>query len=170
MVDDVGDDCLKKPTNWWASLGGYGIWLPDWNRTGEDKPERREASYHGPACGQTGTSTRQELTVWIHVLTLPIRSRYATDSKSIMDKALKLIDAAKVHEQQQTDGPNGNRSSRPFKKSALLLTISSYLHRSEANIDSNSAKGFTKKCTTSSMTVVVAHAHPESTAGWGHVG
>ena len=86
------------------------------------KPERREATYHGPACGQTGTSTRQELTAWIQVLTLPIRSRYATDSKSMMDKALKLIDAAKVHELQQIDSPYGNRPSRPFKKTWKLQT------------------------------------------------
>ena len=56
----------------------------------------------------------------IQVLTLPINRRYATDSKNMMDKALKLIEAAKVHEQQQIDSPTGNRPSRPFKNTWKL--------------------------------------------------
>ena len=55
---------------------------------------REATTFHGAAMGQTGTSTRQELTAWIRVLAIPCRSLYATDSASMMSKALKLIVAA----------------------------------------------------------------------------
>ena len=55
---------------------------------------REATTYHGAAFGQTGTSTRQELTAWIRVLAIPCRSMYATDSASMLNKALRLIQAA----------------------------------------------------------------------------
>ena len=117
LVDVFGDGSLTNPTRWWAALGGYGIWIPAWNVQGEDRPERREATYHGPAIGQTGSSTRQELTAWITVLTMPIRSRYATDSKSMMDKALQLIEAARKMEEQHARHMNkARRPKNPFRK------------------------------------------------------
>ena len=35
--DDVqvriyGDGSVTSPTKWWASLGGYGVWMPVWNK------------------------------------------------------------------------------------------------------------------------------------------
>ena len=125
MVDVYGDGSLTDPTNWWAALGGYGIWIPAWNQAGGVEPHNEETAFHGPAIGQMGSSTRQELVAWIQVLTMPFRSRYATDSKSMMDKALKLIDAAKKEEQQiQMKQASSNSSSmassqkrkNPFKK------------------------------------------------------
>jgi len=41
-----------------------------------------------------------ELAAWIMVLAKPVRSRYATDSKSMMDKALFLIQQAHIIEQK----------------------------------------------------------------------
>ena len=120
-VNIYGDGSYTTPTLWWAALGGYGIWMPKWPQpnhserhdpTGQEQPAnlepipenddqqgtqtyRETTSYHGPAIGQTGTSTRQELTAWITVLTIPCRSCYATDSASVLNKALRLIEAAR---------------------------------------------------------------------------
>ena len=62
-----------------------------------------DTSYYGAALGQTGTPTRQELTAWLRVLAIPCRSLYATDSASMMSKALKLIEAAKKGTQRKVD-------------------------------------------------------------------
>ena len=35
MVDVYGDGSHTTPTKWWAALGGYGVWVPDWNRNAE---------------------------------------------------------------------------------------------------------------------------------------
>ena len=61
-IDIYGDGSYTTPTKWWAALGGYGVWIPDWNKQGEGKHERSEGNCYGPAIGQTGSSTRQELT------------------------------------------------------------------------------------------------------------
>ena len=76
---------------------------------------RETTSYHGPAIGQTGTSTRQELTAWITVLTIPCRSCYATDSASVFNKALRLIKAAEEKIVEDSMGASIKRGN-PFKK------------------------------------------------------
>ena len=115
-VNVYGDGSLTSPTLWWAALGGYGIWVPKWNDDGrEHSNDREEASYYGPALGQTGTSTRQELTAWIRVLAIRCRSLYATDSASMLRKAKRLIAAA---ERDQKEKEQGNEVIRgnPFGK------------------------------------------------------
>ena len=100
-VDIFGDGSYTSPTVWWAALGGFGIWVPDWNDGTEHSKERETASYHGAALGQTGTSTGQELTAWIRVLAIPCRSMYATDSASMLSKAMKLITAAEKEQRKR---------------------------------------------------------------------
>ena len=39
-VDIYGDGSHTSPTVWWAALGGFGIWVPDWNK-GEEHSEDR---------------------------------------------------------------------------------------------------------------------------------
>ena len=56
-----------------------------------------------------------ELAAWILVLTKPVRSNYATDSKNMMDKALYLIQQAKVIEDKRSRGEKLN-SACPYKK------------------------------------------------------
>ena len=87
-----------------GSAWGYGVWAPSWNRNVEVIEAREERSYSGGAIGQTGSSTRQELTAWILVLSLPMRSKYATDSASMVAKAKKLIEAAKAKEDLVAQG------------------------------------------------------------------
>ena len=65
-----GDGSVTSPTKWWVALGGYGVWMPAWNKQSEDLLHRKETSYHGPAIGQTLTSTRMELMAWIRVLAI----------------------------------------------------------------------------------------------------
>ena len=62
MVPIFGDGSYTTPTKWWAALGGYGVWVPSWNRNAGVIEAREEKSYSGAAIGQTGSSTRQELT------------------------------------------------------------------------------------------------------------
>ena len=31
FVDIYGDGSLTDPTCWWAALGGFGTWMPNWN-------------------------------------------------------------------------------------------------------------------------------------------
>ena len=76
---------------------------------------RQDTTLHGAAIGQTGTSTRQELTAWIRVLAIPCRSCYATDSASMMKKALKLIAAAEWDMEENAKGIKIRRGN-PFKK------------------------------------------------------
>ena len=102
---------------WWAALGGYGVWIPPWHDGQNRVEERSEASYYGPAIGQTGTSTRQELAAWIRVLALPYRSMYATDSASMLGKAKKLLAATKKHHEAAKLGMKlhqGNPFGKPW--------------------------------------------------------
>ena len=95
MVQVYGSGSYTTPTKWWAALGGYGVWVPDWNRNAETIEAREEKNHSGAALGQTGRSTRQELTAWILILSMPMRSIYATGSASMLTKANKLSIAAK---------------------------------------------------------------------------
>ena len=27
-----GDGSYTTPTKWWAAMGGYGVWIPNWNK------------------------------------------------------------------------------------------------------------------------------------------
>ena len=103
-IQTYGDGSYTTPTKWWAALGGYGVWIPDWNKQGEAKQERSESNYYGPAIGQTGSSTRQELMAWIRVLALPYWTMYATGSASMLAKARELIAAAKTLEEKVEEG------------------------------------------------------------------
>ena len=78
--------------------------------------ERMEANLAGPALGQTGSSTRQELTAWILVLSLPLRSMYATDSASMLSKAKTLLIAALRRQEKVERGEKVNGEQSPFKK------------------------------------------------------
>ena len=74
---------------------------------------RADTTYHGAAIGQTGTSTRQELTAWLGVLAIPCRSLYATDSASMLNKALRLIQAAERDLEEEERGEHVKRGN-PF--------------------------------------------------------
>ena len=115
FIDIFGDGSFTTPAKWWAAIGGMGIWIPDWNADGEDLPQRRERNDSAPSIGQTGSSTRMELAAWILVLCKPVRSRYATDSKSMLDKAIYLLKQAETVEEKQRKGEKVN-ASNPFKK------------------------------------------------------
>jgi len=98
-------------------LGGFGIWAPDWNKGEERSEDRETTSYHRAAIGQTGTSTRQELTAWVRVLAIPCRSMYATDSASMLSKALRLIEAAERDPEEEAQGiviKRGNPFGKPW--------------------------------------------------------
>ena len=110
-----GDGSYTTPDKWWAALGGIGIWMPDWNRDGEKNTQREEKNEAAPSIGQTGSSTRMELAAWMLVLRKPVRSVYATDSKSMMDKAIQLLQQAEKVEERQRRGEKAN-SVKPFKK------------------------------------------------------
>ena len=109
-VDIFGDGSHTSPTVWWAALGGFGIWVPDWNDGTEHFKERETTSYHGAALGQTGTSTRQELTAWIRVLAIPCRSIYATDSASMLSKA----EEEQKEKEQGKEVLGGNPFGKPW--------------------------------------------------------
>ena len=115
QVRIYGDGSVTSPTKWWAALGGYGVWMPAWNIHNESNPQRNETTYHGPAIGKTLTSTRLELMAWIRVLAIPIRGCYATDSASMLGKAIKLIKAVEDLETQIRDGKKVSKTN-PFKK------------------------------------------------------
>ena len=100
IADDVyvsilGDGSYTTPDKWWCALGGAGCWIPNWNSDKQHHAERGEQNLAAPANGQTGSSTRMELAAWIIALSQPIRSCYATDSASMLGKALHLIEKAK---------------------------------------------------------------------------
>lgn len=58
----------------------------------------------GGAIGQTGSSTRQELTAWISSLTQPFRILYATDSAAMLSKAQALLKAVANNELREKAG------------------------------------------------------------------
>ena len=99
-----GDGSQTTPQNYWAALGGSGLWVPDWNAAGENEEKRREQNLAIPAIGQMGSSTRQELAGWLLALSLPIRSLYATDSASMLGKAEALMLAATRMKKGQEEG------------------------------------------------------------------
>ena len=98
FVEIHGDGSLTDPTCWWAALGGFGAWMPNWSHEGHQIPIQNETSSFGAIVGQTGSSTRTELMAWLSVLAMPIRSNYATDSAAMLRKALRLTDAVHKHE------------------------------------------------------------------------
>ena len=99
LIPVYGDGSLESPKRWWAAVGGYGIWVPQWNREGEEDPRGKEQRLCGPPLGQTGSSTRQEMLGWIMVLSMPIRSHYATDSAAMLGKAKQLMHFARKREE-----------------------------------------------------------------------
>ena len=120
-MDIYGDGSLTDPTCWWAALGGFGTWMPNWNHEGHHIPIQNETSFFGAAVGQTGSSTRTELMAWLSLLAMPFRSNYATDSAAMLGKALRLIDAV----QKQEDLPAGSSRSKtknPFGKPWAVQT------------------------------------------------
>ena len=38
LVDIFGDGSHTTPKTWWASLGGSGLWVPEWNKENEEDP------------------------------------------------------------------------------------------------------------------------------------
>ena len=95
---------------------------------GQKQQLKEDAAYIGVALGQTGTSTRQELTAWLRVLAIPCRSLYATDSASMMSKALKLIKAAERTITEQLTGNNEKRGN-PFGKPWGCKSMATYGNR-----------------------------------------
>ena len=88
-----------------------------WNLPGENLEARKEADFAEAALGQVGSSTRQELAAWIIVLMQPVRSNYATDSASMMGKALTLLaKAAEIEDKDSRQERVANRRN-PFKRS-----------------------------------------------------
>ena len=80
------------------------MWVSNWNRNAETLEDRMEQNLYGQAIGQTGSSTRQELTAWILVLSMPIRSMYATDSASMLSKAKVFLAVAKKKQEAEGKG------------------------------------------------------------------
>ena len=115
MVQVYGDGSYTTPTKLWAALGGFGAWLPDWNHNAETIEAREEKNHSGAALAQTGSSTRQELTAWILVLAMSMRTMYATDSASMLAKPKMLLKAAKLREEIEAQGKKAP-SRNPFRK------------------------------------------------------
>ena len=121
MIQAYGDGSMTTPTNWWAGLGGFGAWIPNWNLPGQEKEHRKEQDLHGPTLGQTGTSTRHELMAWIAILAEPVRVMYATDSAAMLTKAKQLLSKAKQREEARASG-KPVKAGCPFKKPWRLQT------------------------------------------------
>ena len=121
MVPAYGDGSQTTPTNWWAALGGFGAWIPNWNLPGQDEPHRSEIDIYGPTIGQTGTSTRHELMAWIVVLAKPVRTMFTTDSAAMLCKAKQLLKKAAQREEALRRG-KPIRAGCPFKKPWRLQT------------------------------------------------
>ena len=49
MVQVYADGSYTTPTKRWAALGGYGVWVPDWNRNAETIEAREEKNHSGAA-------------------------------------------------------------------------------------------------------------------------
>ena len=114
-VPVFGDGSQTTPETWWASLGGSGVWFPDWNKEGEKITSRCEKDLGIQAIGQRGSSTRQELAGWLLVLTKPARTCYATDSAAMLGKAVALIQAATKLKEREERGEKVIWE-KPFKK------------------------------------------------------
>ena len=69
---------------------------------------QREQDRYGPALGQGGSSTRQELMGWIDILTQPFRSHYATDSAAMLNKANQMLEKGKT--KRRRSKPEGQTS------------------------------------------------------------
>ena len=85
--DVYGDGSWTAPEKWWASLGGFGLWIPQHPDGGQSH------TVAGGAVGQDGSSTKQEIAGWIAALTLPFKICYATDSAALIAKTNKLLQA-----------------------------------------------------------------------------
>ena len=99
-IDIYGDGSYTTPDKWWCALGGVGCWIPDWRKGDHHDAGREEQNIAASGNGQTGSSTRMELAAWIVALSQPIRSCYATDSASMLGKALHLLQKTKEAEQK----------------------------------------------------------------------
>ena len=53
-IQVYGDGSLTTPTVWWAALGGFGAWIPDWNVTGQEEPHRYEQASVDPLWAKQG--------------------------------------------------------------------------------------------------------------------
>ena len=128
-VNTYGDGSSTTPAKGWCALGGIGGWIPAWNQGQEEKPSREEQHIAAPVNGQTGSSTRMELAVWIAMMTKPMRIMYATDSASMLGKAVALLQAAKEIEEKEERGETVNKQ-KPFKKTWDFreMEISGRLH------------------------------------------
>ena len=51
FVPIFGDGSLTTPKTWWAALGGYGVWIPRWDKQEESVPHRAEEDIYGPTIG-----------------------------------------------------------------------------------------------------------------------
>lgn len=96
-------------TQWWA-LGGFGVWWPnqvaDENYLQEMPQEQGQETYAfqditehgiglwGKMVGQRNSSTRMEIVASIIVLTRATPITIASDSKAMIDKAMRLKEAA----------------------------------------------------------------------------
>ena len=90
-----GDGSWTAPEKWWASLGGFGLWIPQHPDTGKVHIAA------GGAVGQDGSSTRQELAGWLAALTQPFKVCYATEGAALIAKTKKLLVAAANYENLQ---------------------------------------------------------------------
>ena len=121
LVPIFGDGSHTTPKTWWVALGGYGAWIPRWDRQGESMPHRGEEDIQGPTIGQTGSATRHELMAWLAVLAKPIRSMYATDSAAMLCKAKQLLEKAAIRQECLKNGRK-TKEGCPFKKPWGLQT------------------------------------------------
>ena len=112
FVPAFGDGSLTTPKTWWAALGGYGVWIPGWNKQDENEASRKEEHIFGPTIGQTGSSTRHELMAWLVVLSKPIRTMYATDSAAMLCKAKQLLDKAAARQETKKKERRSKRAAR----------------------------------------------------------
>ena len=114
-IDIYGDGSYTTPKKWWCALGGAGCWIPQWGEANEQDESRAEQNIAVPINGQAGSSTRMELAAWITALSKPIRSNYATDSASMLGKALHLLQLAQHIEEKEEAGIKVEKQN-PLKK------------------------------------------------------
>ena len=115
FVNTYGDGSYTTPTKSWCALGGIGGWVLAWNCGEEKKTCREEQHIAAPVNGQTGSSTRMEVAAWIAMMTKPMRFTYATDSASMLGKAVAILKAAKEVEDKEERGESVNKLKlKPF--------------------------------------------------------